>query len=161
MNLDYEKQLEASVRRALEGLEELPAPPALASRIMQRIAEQPAAPWYRRAWPTWPVGLRLASLAILIGGFGGLCFGTWELVRTVSALETTSNWFADAQALWRTTGVLVDLVHTYTGRLGTGVIVTGLVLLFGVTATCIGLGSACVRLALRPAYHSLSNENIQ
>ena len=151
MNPDYEKQLEARVRRELDALGELPAPPALANRIMRVLEQRATAPWYRRAWPTWPLGLRLASLVLLLSAFGGLCFGAWELTHTVTTMEQTRSWFADAQALWRTVGVLGNIVSTFTARLGTGVIVTALALLFAASAVCIGLGSACVRLALRPA----------
>jgi len=151
MNPQYEKQLEASVRQELDTLGELPAPPALANRIMRVLEQRATAPWYRRAWPTWPLGLRLASLVLLLGTFGGLCFGGWALSHALTTMEQTSSWFADAQALWRTVGVLGNIVSTFVNRLGTGVIVTGLALLFTACAMCIGLGSACVRLALRPA----------
>jgi hypothetical protein len=151
MNPDHEKQLEASVRRELAALGELPAPPALANRIMGIIAQRAAAPWYRRAWPTWTLGLRLASMVLLLGAFGGLCFGAWELTHAVTTMEQTSSWITDAQALWKTGGVLGNIVCTFFNRLGTGVIVTGLALLFAACAMCIGLGSACVRLALCPA----------
>lgn len=150
MNPDYEKQLAARVRRELDTLGELPAPPALAHRIMRVLEQRAAAPWYRRAWPTWPLGLRLASMVLLLGAFGGLCFGAWGLTHAVTTMEQTSNWLADAQALWRTVGVLGNIASTFTNRLGTGVIVTALALLFTACAMCIGLGSACVRLALRP-----------
>lgn len=151
MNPDYEKQLAARVRRELDALGELPAPPALAHRIMGVIAQRAAAPWYRRAWPTWPLGLRLASMLLLLGTFGGLVFGAWGLTHAVTTMEQSSSWLADAQALWRTVGVLGNIAGTFTDRLGTGVILTGLALLFAACAVCIGLGSACVRLALRPA----------
>ena len=151
MNPDYEKQLEASVRRELDALGDLPAPPALANRIMGIIEQRAAAPWYRRAWPTWPLGLRLASMVLLLGAFGGLCLGTWGLTHAVTTMEQTSSWIADAQALWRTSGVLANVLCTFTSRLGTTIIVTGLALLFTACAVCIGLGSACVRLALCPA----------
>ncbi len=151
MNPDYEKQLEARVQRELDSLGELNAPPALANRIMRVLEQRAATPWYRRAWPTWPLGLRIASLVLLLGAFGGLCLGTWGLTHAVTTMEQTSTWFAAAQALWRTVGVLGNVAVTFTDRLGAGVIVTGLALLFTACAVCIGLGSACVRLALRPA----------
>lgn len=151
MNPDYEKQLEASVRRELDALGDLSAPPALTNRIMRVLEQRAAAPWYRRAWPTWPLGLRLASLVLLLGTFGGLCFGAWGLTHAVTTVEPTSVWFADAKALWRTVGVLGNIVSTFTSRLGTGIIGTGLALLFVASALCIALSSACVRLALRPA----------
>lgn len=151
MNPDYEKQLAARVQRELDSLGELPAPPALANRILQQIAVRPTAPWYRRAWPTWPLGLRWATLSLLLGAFGGLCFGAWELTHTVTTMEQTHGWLADLQALWRTVGVLGNIVSTFVNRLGAGVIATGLALLFVAGATCIALSSACIRLALRPA----------
>ncbi|MGC3959078.1 MAG: hypothetical protein QM813_14385 [Verrucomicrobiota bacterium] len=155
MNPHDDKQLEVRIQQELDALGELSAPPALANRIMQRIAARSTAPWYRRAWPTWPLGLRFASLALLLGVFGGLCLGAWELTHTVSMLEHTSRWFADAQALWRTVGVLGNVISTFTERLGTGVIVTSLALLFAACAACIGLGSACFRLALRPTHNRI------
>jgi len=151
MNPDYEKQLEARVRRELDALGDLPAPPALANRIMRVLEQRATAPWYRRAWPTWPLGLRLASMVLLLGAFGGLCLGAWGLTHAVTTMDRTGSWFADAQALWRTVGVLGNIVSTFINRLGTGVVVTGLALLFSACAVCIGLGSACVRLALHPA----------
>lgn len=150
MNPDYEKQLEARVRRELDALGELPAPPALANQIMRVLEQRAAAPWYHRAWPTWPLGLRLASLTVLLGAFVGLSFGAWQLTRTITTMEQAATWFADAQALWRTVSVLGNVITTFAGNLSTGVIVTALALLFAAGAACIGLGSACVRLALRP-----------
>jgi hypothetical protein len=153
MDPQYEKQLEACVRRELDALGELPAPPALANRIMQRLTAQPAAPWYRRAWTTWSPGLRFASLLFLFAAVGGLCLGTLELVGIVTTHELTSGWISDVQALWRTAGVLGNIGCSFYDRLGTGVIVTGLALLFTAAAVCLGVGSACIRFALCPAAH--------
>ena len=147
MNPRYEKQLEASVRRELETLGELPAPPALANRIMQVIEQRSTAPWYRRAWPTWPLALRASSLVVLLGVFGGLSYGVWELDRAAVTQSLSDGWFADLGALWRTAGVLLNVICTFISRLGTGVIATGLALMFVTCVACIGLGSACVRLA--------------
>lgn len=156
MTPDYEKQLEARVRRELDALGEIPAPPTVAVRVMRRIAKTPAPPWYRRAWQTWPLGLRLASLTLLLGAFGALSFGAWELARTLTSLETSSSSFATAQALWRTAVVLGDIPVSFFNQLQTGVVVAGLAILFAAAATCLALGSACVRLAMRPAPNSIS-----
>lgn len=147
MNPQPEKQLEAAIRRELDTLGELHAPPALAQRILQVIAQRAAAPWYRRAWPTWPLALRMASLVFLMAVFVGLSLGAWEIARG-AGLFPAGNWFADAGALWRTCGVLANLPGTILGGFGMGVIVTSLGLLFAACVACLGLGSACVRLAL-------------
>ena len=146
MNPEYEKKLEASVRRELESLDELKAPDALAARIMAAVMPD-RTPWYARAWTTWTPALRLASATVLLLAFAGLCFGTWELTRTVAATETAGSYLADAKALWRTAGVLGGVVQTLINQVGTPVILTGLVMLFTAAAASIGLGSACFRLA--------------
>jgi hypothetical protein len=155
MNPQYEKQLEACVRRELDALGELAAPPALANRILQQLKPQPLAPWYRRAWPSWSLGLRFASLLVLIATFSGLCFGAVELVGLVTTHELTSGWISDAQALWRTAGVLGSIGCSFYDLLSTTTIVTGLALLFTAAAICFGVGSVCIRFALRPAAHQI------
>lgn len=151
MNPQYEQQLEACVRRELDALGDLSAPPALANRIMQQLAAQPAAPWYRRAWPTWSLGLRFASLFVLFAMFAGFCYGAVGLVGLVTTHEVTSGWIADAQALWRIAGVLGSIGCSFYDLLSPATVVTGLALVFTAAAICLGVGSVCIRFALHPA----------
>ena len=151
MNPQYEKQLEACVRRELDALGELPAPPALANQIMRAIEQRATVPWYRQSWSTWPLALRAVSLTALLLAFGGLCFGAWEITHGAANSSWFSNWTADASALWRTSGVLVNTAVSLISHLGVGVLVIGAALILGAWTTCIGLGTAYVRLAMRPA----------
>src|SRR5262245_38583435 len=100
MNPQYEKQLEASVRRELDALDELPAPPALANRIMRAIEQRAAVPWYRQSWSTWSFPLQATALTALLLAFGGLCFGAWEITHGATNSGWLSNWIADASAIW-------------------------------------------------------------
>jgi hypothetical protein len=151
MNPHDEKQLEASVRRELDALGELPAPPALANRILRAIEERADAAWYRQSWAAWPFALRMASLTVLLLAFAGLCLGGWELTHGATGQSWFGGWLAAAGALWRTLGVLVNTAVTLVSRLGTGVIIVGAALVFASWVACIGLGTAYVRLAMRPA----------
>jgi len=151
MNPEYEKQLETSVRRELDALGELAAPPALANQILRAIEQRAALPWYQRSWVAWPFALRLASLAVLVLAFAGLCWGGWALTHGVSAPTGMSNLFADAAALGRTAVVLGNTVASWFRHLGTGVLVAGAAVMFAAWVMCIGLGTAFVRLAMRPA----------
>ena len=155
MNPDYEKQLEARVREELDTLGDLTAPPALSQRIMERLIAQPAAPWYRRAWTTWPVGWQTATLTVLVMACATLSLGAWELVRIISAQEATRSGLADAQALWRTAGVLLNIGGNFINRVSPTILITGFALFFTASALCLGLGSACVRLAFRPTYNKI------
>ncbi len=150
MNSDYEKQLEAEIHRELQALPELVAPPALVRRVMRQLEQRAALPWYRQPWQLWPPALRAASLVLLMVSFGGLCVVSWQLTRTagvgVAWAELREN-FSGLQSLWSTVNVLLGAVVLVVKHLGTGVVV-GCALALGMGyAICVGLGTACVRLA--------------
>jgi hypothetical protein len=151
MNPQYENQLEASVQRELSALGELQAPRGLAARVMGTIDQRDAEPWYRRAWQTWPVAWQVASLVVLVGMFGGLCFGVLELSQAASASSAghqVSGWFAEIGVLWKAAGVLANALTLAIEGLGMGVII-GFVLVLAVGyAACFGLGTAYVRFAM-------------
>jgi hypothetical protein len=155
MNPQYEKQLEACVRRELDALGELPTPPALARRIMRSVEQRVAVPWYRQAWSGWPLGWRLASLTTLLLAFGGLCWGSGLVTHGMTAPTWMSALFEDAGALWRTAVVLGNTVASLLSQLGTGVLVGGAAVMFAAWVMCIGLGTAYVRLAMRPAVNRI------
>jgi hypothetical protein len=155
MNPEYENKLEASVRRELDALGELSAPPALAGRILRAIEKRTASPAYRQSWSMWPLAWRTVSLAGLLVAFAGVCFGVWELTRGGTGHVLLGGWFAEACALGRTLGVLTDTLGTLLGLLGSRVIGAGLVLIFATWVACIGLGTVYVRFAMRPAVNRI------
>ena len=151
MNPDYEKQLEASVGRELNALGELHAPPALARRVMSAISQRAAAPWYRRAWQTWPVSLQAASLAILLALFGGICFGVMNLSQAANgspAAHEASQWFAWLGLVWKTIGVLGNAITVAIRHLGMGFVIGCVLVLAMAYAACFGVGTAYVRFAM-------------
>jgi len=151
MNPEYERQLEASVQRELVALGDLQAPRGLAARTIRLIEQRAAVPWHRRAWQTWPVVWQAASLTVLLGMFGGLCYGVVELLQAASVSETgqqASQWFAGLAVLWKAAGALVNALTLAIQQLGMGVIV-GFALVVSVGyAACFGLGTAYVRFAM-------------
>jgi hypothetical protein len=150
MNSDYEKQLEASVRRELSGLEELQAPPGLADRVMRAIEQRAAAPWYRRAWQTWPVPLQTASALVLVAAFTFLCFVAWQFTQTpefASVTRVLGGWLDSLGLVWRMLNLLANLVVLAFKSLGP-VCIAGLAMVaLAAYAACVGLGTVYVRLA--------------
>jgi hypothetical protein len=150
MNSDYEKQLETKIQQELQSLPEWPAPPTLVRRVMQRLEYRASMPWYRQPWQMWPAGLRVAALVLLMASFGGVCVASWELTRAAGfsvAWAEVRESFSGIQALWNTINVLLGAVVLVLKHLGTGFIVgCGLAIGMGY-AICVGLGTACVRLA--------------
>ncbi len=150
MNAEYEKQLEAGIRRELEALGELDAPPEIVRRVMRVIEQRAASPWYRRAWQAWPLGLQAGSLAGLLAAFVFLCFGASQLAHFATltpAAHEVSGWFSLADAAWNAVNVLANAVELAFRSLGPAVIIGGAVLLLLCYATCLGLGTIYWRLA--------------
>ena len=59
-------ELEQHVDRALADLPPLTAPGTLLPRVLAAVQAWADRPWYQRAWLTWPVGLQVASAALLV-----------------------------------------------------------------------------------------------
>jgi hypothetical protein len=59
-------ELEKHVDRALADLPPLAAPGTLLPRVLAAVQAWAERPWYQRAWLTWPVGLQVASAALLL-----------------------------------------------------------------------------------------------
>jgi hypothetical protein len=74
MKPDYEKKLEAEIERRLKELPELPAPLALAGRVMAMIDARASMVWYRQPWPQWPLLPRTALFVLLASAFAGVCY---------------------------------------------------------------------------------------
>jgi hypothetical protein len=150
MNAEYEKQLEAVVRRELDALGELAAPQEIARRVMRVIEQRAALPWYRREWQTWPLVLRAGSLAGLVAAFAGLCYETSQLAslaRLTPAAREVSGWFSLADAAWNAVNVLANAVELAFRSLGPSVLIGSAVLLVFCYAACLGLGTIYWRLA--------------
>jgi len=151
MDPEFEKQLAAKVQQELNLLGELTAPPALAGRVLRAIEQRIAAPWYRGAWQSWPLALQGVSLVALLLVFAGICFGVGELshaAKVSHAGQHAGEWFAWLGVLWKTAGVLADAMVTAFRHLGMGVVIGCGLALLAAYAACVGLGTACVRLAL-------------
>ena len=150
MNAEYEKQLEAGIRRELDALGELEAPPEIARRVMRIIEQRAAAPWYRREWQTWPLALRGGSLAGLLAAFAFICFGSLRLAQFAAltpAAREVSGWFSLADAVWRVVNTLANALELAFRSLGPAVLIGGAVMLLFCYATCLGLGTIYWRLA--------------
>ena len=150
MNAEYEKQLEAGVQRELDALGELEAPPEITRRVMRVIEQRAAAPWYRRAWQAWPIGLQASSLAGLLAAFVLLCFGASQLAHFATltpAAHEVSGWFGLASAARRAVIALANAVGLAFQSLSPTVVAGGLVLLLFCYAMCLGLGTIYWRLA--------------
>ena len=150
MNLENDRQLELAISRELKSLPELAAPASLANRVMAAIESRIRVPWYRRPWVTWPVALRMASLATMLALFGGLCFAGWELSQTETILSAThrgAQWFSGLNTIGSLFNILAGSVVLVLKKLGVVFIIACLVAAGLGYAMFMGLGTVYFRLA--------------
>ena len=150
MNQDYEKKLADRVSSALKEIPDLEAPSTLIPRVLAILQQRIALPWYRQAWPAWPIHLRFATLSLLLIAFGGLCFGAWQITRIIGLapqMDEVVGVFSGISATWNAMNVLVDSGGAVVKHFGT-TFIAGICLTLAFSyAMCVGLGAACVRLA--------------
>lgn len=149
MNLDPENELASRVDRELKGLPLLSAPEELRARIMEVVEARSRAPWYRRSWPTWSPVLRIASLALLVSLFAGICLGAgtvYQSAVSTAVAQQLNGWLNVAGVCWRTLAVLGSAIGTALGRAGTGLFLAWLVALAAGCALFAGVGKVYLRL---------------
>ena len=83
--------LERIVHRELRQLPLPRAPHTLLPRVLAAVQELSRRPWYARAWFTWPLGWRLASIAALVL----LVAGGAVLLPTVEAAASRAATLGD------------------------------------------------------------------
>ena len=151
MNPNYEKQLEAGIDRTLKSLPELQAPETLSARVMAAVARRTRLPWYRQSWELWPAPLRYAALAVMLGSFGGLCFASWQLTRAAGmqlALQEVAQPFSGVIAVVNAFLSVLNGLVVAVKRIHPAILL-GCTAAFGFAwALFLGLGTACVKLAL-------------
>lgn len=150
MNANHDQELAARIDRELKALPPLSAPPTLAPRVMARLAAQAELAWYRRAWPTWPRALRAASLLLLLGLFGGLCFAGWSASHApgvTAATEKVGGALALVSLVGNVLSALGNAAAQVMRHLGTGFIVAAAAVVLLSYAACVAFGSYYLRFA--------------
>jgi hypothetical protein len=150
MNENENPRLEATIDRELKALPNLRAPSSLVSRVMATIEQRAALPWYRQAWQTWSMPLQVVSTLVLLAAFGGLCFGSWQLMHApavASATTEAGGWFKLLNGALNTLGVLAKALTLAVKSLGPLVLCGIVMAMLAGYAACVGFGTLYVRLA--------------
>ena len=143
MKPDYEKKLEAEIDRRLKRLPELPAPLALAGRVMARIDERARLIWYRQPWQHWPLLPRIASFILLASVFAMVCYLADNLPSSRVSLPLGSR----AQQALTFLGSLKLALFGWVGQINSNYLI-GFGVAVGVSyLLIIGLGVALFRIA--------------
>jgi hypothetical protein len=150
MSPEQEHRLEREIDQELQSLPELQAPETLLLRVRAALEQRVRVPWYRQSWQSWPAPLRVTAMIWLVLFFGALCGGAWWAPQTTlfAGLRAQfSSWSAYGSALWGALNTLLAALGLVFKQMGTGWMLGCVAAVALAWALCLGLGTACARLA--------------
>ncbi len=153
MILELDPELEAQIDRRLKDLPDLAAPPGLAARTLNALAQPAPAPWHARPWPAWPAAWRAAFLVLTCGILAALFLGWQAAAPEVAAAAQTrlSHWAAAAGCVWNTLCALAGAGALVAQHFGNGFLLACLLAGIMAYAACVGFGTLIIRFAFAPA----------
>ena len=149
MPSEPDPNLEALIDAELKKLPPIPAPARLVPRVLTILEARAQAPWWQRAWWDWPLSARagfiLVSLAIVAAfSGGGFVFGT----EFTAYSQLTADRFTVGEGVLDSLTPLANagwlLWEKFQPLILYSLAVAGVMYL-----ACLGLGTACVRSALK------------
>lgn len=141
---------ETRLDRELKALPDRAAPRTLIPRVLAAIEARACLPWYRRPWWEWPLPFQVLSLLGLSALLG---LATWLLIHagdiglTVSVPGEVQSLLAPVAPVWSALSALAGAVASVLRGLGGWVVLAGGGFCAVMYLSCIGLGTACYRLA--------------
>lgn len=154
MENDRDKQIERVIHRELRQLAELRAPETLVHRVMLAVHAKARQSWWRQPWLTWPLGMRVLSLAVLMASVGLVSYlaGTaWEGLSPLSPSGKIIESFTWIKPIWDTVSALVGAVAVLLRVVGQQFLLIASALLVMVYLACVGIGTVCFRFAYNKA----------
>ena len=152
MEPEFDPKLESLLSDELKSLPPVKAPASLLPNVMAVLAARARMPWWQHAWWDWPLTAKVAfvllavSIAGLLGG-GGSILGdsaagySTEVLERFNGMEGTFDLFAP----------LVDAAALVWARTAQPFLLYGVFIVGALYLMCVGMGTACVRYALKRA----------
>jgi hypothetical protein len=154
MDENREKRLEALIHRELRQLPERPAPATLVHRVMLAVHARAKRQWWERSWVSWPLGVQIISLAVLLAGAGLISYflgAAWHGVNVTSISSGLVESFAWLKPIWEIVAALIGAVNVIFRVTSQQFLLIGATVVTVAYVTCVGLGTVCVRVALHKA----------
>lgn len=148
-NEPFERELERQIDRRLKRLPAPRAPRSLAPRVMAAIVASERAPWYSRAWSTWPRGWQATSAVTVVSILVGLGWGVPYLVALFGPVSwpsfTAPSVVTDAARPLSVAWEISRIVYRTTVEPLLGYLA---LIMFVMMAVCVAFGAALDRVAL-------------
>ncbi len=152
MKPELDPRLEAQLDHALKSLPPIEAPAGLAPGVLAILAARARQPWWERAWWDWPLSAKAAFLVLtvavagLLAG-GGLFFGEGAESYGIGLLD----WLHPFVTLMEILAPLASAGLLVWETIGEPFLIYGALCIGALYLTCLGMGTACFRYALKRA----------
>lgn len=154
MEDDRDRQLERLIQQELRRLPELRAPETLVHRVMLAVHARSRQRWWHRPWLTWPLGVQLLSLALLLVSVGIVSYlagAVWGGLSTPSIPSKMVESLVWLKPVWEAVSALLGAIVVLARAVSSQYLLIGASLVTAVYLTCIGLGTVWFRLAYNRA----------
>jgi len=152
MKPEFDPQLEKLIDAELKQLPPPAAPSSLLPNVMSVIAARERLPWWQRAWWDWPLTAKTAFLLLAVAIAGVFSGGGVMLDQGVSTYsQQVVERYEPVSALWNALQVLAGIVTSQTDKLGQSFLIYAAVFAGLLYLMCVGLGTVCVRYAMKRA----------
>lgn len=152
MKPDFDPKLESLLDAELKKLPPIAAPAALLPSVLSAIASRARLPWWQRAWWDWPLTARAASFLLALAIVGAFSGGGVVLDQGVSNYsQQVVERLGPIASLWDTVLTILNAVRSLVEKIGQPLLLHGAISIGLLYLTCLGLGTVCVRYALKRA----------
>jgi hypothetical protein len=147
---EFDPNLEALVDAELKKLPPIPAPQSLLPKVLSAIAARARQPWWQRAWWDWPLAAKAAFLLLALAVVSAVSGGGVILDEGVAAYsQRVVERLTPVGGLWDSIQTVVNAVALSLQKLSQPFMLYALIFVGATYLICVGLGTACVRYALK------------
>ena len=152
MKPEFDPRLEALLGAELKKLPPIAAPASLLPSVLSAIAARARMSWWQRAWWDWPLTAKAAFLLLALAIAGAFSGGGVMIDEGVSNYsQQVVERFGPVTSLWETGLTILNAVGSLLGKIGQPLLLYGAVFVGLLYLMCLGLGTVCVRYALKRA----------
>jgi hypothetical protein len=150
MQPESDPNLESLLDAELKKLPPIPAPRSLLPKVLSAIAARARQPWWQRAWWDWPLTAKAAFLLLTLGIVSALSGGGVILDEGVATYsQRVVERLTPVGGLWDAIQTVVNAVALSLQKLMQPFMLSALIFVGATYLLCVGLGTACVRYALK------------
>ena len=152
MKSEFDPKLESLLDAELKKLPSIAAPASLLPNVMSAIAARAHLPWWRCAWWDWPLTAKAAFILLALAIVGAFSGGGVMLDEGVSNYsQQVVERFGPVTSLWETVLTILNVVGSLVEKIGQPLFLYAAIFIGLLYLMCLGLGTVCVRYALKRA----------